>query len=226
MSGQQIPPELPLCDGPKLHMFKFHGSRIHWQERLDDGATSSKGHVFRAVVRGRTYAIKVFRFFDPAGTECFWDPLLGKGTPPDTAAYYTDPFYAECRAYGRIRDTLEKKRKHRVAAAVVPCHGFLFLSPKDQQALERRGIDLRPQDGINFTPRDVNVDYQKSAIGGFRARAIVKDVWSSDSGVHTANLKKILDDIVSMNAIGIYNMDIRLDSFCDARIIEKCLMIW
>jgi hypothetical protein len=151
-----------------------------------------------------------FKFFDPMSTAYFWGPLLGEDTPLDTAAYYTDPFYAECRAYGRIREATDGKiLKPDVA---VPCHGFVFLESKDQEALANRNIDL----GLG----SVDMDYQRFTIGGLRARAIVKEIASSKSGITSASIRKILGKVVSMNKAGIYNMDIRIDNFRDGRVVD------
>lgn len=142
--------------------------------------------------------------------EYFWGPLLGEDTSLDTAAYYTDPFYAECRAYGRLHEAANRKMlKSDVAVA---SHGFFFLESKDQKTLQNRNIDL----GLD----SVDIDYQRSTIGGLRARAIVKDVASSKSGITSTNMRKILGKVVSMNKAGIYNMDIRLDNFRDGRLVD------
>lgn len=54
--------ELPPCEGPKLNVFQHYKSRIQWLERLDnedEDVTSSQGYVFRALIRGHEYAVKV-----------------------------------------------------------------------------------------------------------------------------------------------------------------------
>ncbi|PCD21382.1 hypothetical protein AU210_016347 [Fusarium oxysporum f. sp. radicis-cucumerinum] len=58
-----FPQNLPLCDGPKLTIFPYHKSPIQWLERLDedDDVTSSQGYVFRVLIRGRKYAVKVVK---------------------------------------------------------------------------------------------------------------------------------------------------------------------
>lgn len=83
---------------------------------------------------------------------------MGEDTPLNTAAYYTDPFYAECLTYGRIRDALKKGDLREDITTT--CHGFLFLQSENQEALRALDIDL----GIN----DVDPCYQESVIGGFR----------------------------------------------------------
>ncbi|SCO92376.1 uncharacterized protein FRV6_16504 [Fusarium oxysporum] len=211
--SQSAVSELPPCEGPKLNVFQHHESRIQWLERLDnedEDVTSSQGYVFRALIRGHEYAVKVFKFFDPMSTEYFWGPSLGEDTPLDTAAYYTDPFYAECRAYGRIHEAI--KQRVLKSDIAVPCHGFLFLRPNDQEALKNLDIDL----GLE----DIDLDYQKSTIGGLRARAIVKEIASSDSGVNSKSIRKILSKVITLNKAGIYNMDIRIDNFRDGKIVD------
>ncbi|KAF5653780.1 hypothetical protein FHETE_11373 [Fusarium heterosporum] len=175
--------ELPPCEGPKLNAFRHRESRIKWLGRHDneeEGVTSSQGYVLRAIICGREYAVKVFKFFDPMSTEYLWGPELGEDTSLDTTAYYTDPFYAECRAYGRIREAI--KRRVLKADVAIPCHGFLFLRPKDEEALKLVDLDL----GL----RHIDLDYQRSTVRGLRVRAIVKDIASSASSVSSRSVKK------------------------------------
>lgn len=57
-----VPTQLPLCDGPKLHRFRHHDSRIEWLERLGNhqsDESSADGYVFRAKINNNEYAIKV-----------------------------------------------------------------------------------------------------------------------------------------------------------------------
>ncbi|KAF5724950.1 hypothetical protein FMUND_315 [Fusarium mundagurra] len=152
----------------------------------------------------------IVQFSDLMSTEYFWGSLLGQDTSLDTVAYYTDPFYAECRAYGRIREAIDINLLQSDVA--IASHGFFFLETKDQEALQSRNIDL----GLN----SITINYQRSTIGGLRTRAIVKDVVSSKSGNTSTNMSKILGKVVSMNKAGIYRMDIRIDNFRDGRLID------
>lgn len=43
-----------------------------------------------------------------------------------------DPFYAECRAYGRIAS---KSRKRLIA---IPCHGFISIPAKQESFFARK----------------------------------------------------------------------------------------
>ncbi|KAK2593437.1 hypothetical protein QQS21_008854 [Conoideocrella luteorostrata] len=240
--SESIPEALPLCDGPKLGLFPHHdAARIQWLERLDVGddgrRISSEGCVYRAVIHGREYAIKVvgrprenaplprymetncghaFRFsdlvqfFQPYEHGIFLGALLGRDTPLDTAAFYTDPFYRECRAYGRIHEAI--RRRELKADVAVACHGYFFLQTKDQQILNNHNIDLR----LDM----VDLDYQSATIGGCRPRAIVKDLASSDSGVTGKNLGRLLHNLSRLNRAGVYNSDIHLNNYKDGKIID------
>ncbi|CAG9955947.1 unnamed protein product [Clonostachys rosea f. rosea IK726] len=205
-----IPEELPPCDGPKLPLFEHHDSKIEWLERLgDSGDVAHEGYVFRVKIKRAEYAIKVFKFYDPMESEYFWEPLIGD-VSLHTAAYYTDPFYNECRAYGRIREAIRKRPK--ISDAATHCHGFLFLGDRDQRHLEEKKCDL----GLER----VDLAYQRQTAGGVRPRAIVKSLASSDHGVAEPNLRKILDRIHTLNRERIYNLDVRLENIKDGRLVD------
>jgi hypothetical protein len=128
----------------------------------------------------------------------------------ERVVFYTDPFYAECRAYGRIKEAQEKGILKR--QIVVPCHGYIFLKERDEQMLEERGVDLG---------RDALDDEFRQVAGeDDRARAIVKDFAPEDTGVHAKNLRKILRGIRSLNKLGIYNRDIRAENFKNGRLVD------
>lgn len=231
-----IPKELPLCEGPKLQLFRHHQLPIKWLERLDtdrDDEEATEGYVFRANIQGREYAIKVvsysdtmnprilnqtltnlcipkFKFFDPMCSAYYWRPLMGRDTPLNTAAYYTDPFYAECRAYGRIQQAVDQKKLRKNVA--VPCHGFFFLQERDEKILSNRNID--------FELNKVDLEYQQKTPGGCRIRAIVKDLGSPDTGVDQRSLVKILSGIATLNRNKIYVRDIRQDNYRGGQIVD------
>ncbi|KAH8761543.1 hypothetical protein F5883DRAFT_562153 [Diaporthe sp. PMI_573] len=63
--------------------------------------SETDGYVFEVKIQSRVYALKVFKFFHPHSTMYYWRVYLGSSTPLKKMIYYTDPFFAECRAYGR-----------------------------------------------------------------------------------------------------------------------------
>ncbi|VUC31500.1 unnamed protein product [Clonostachys rosea] len=213
----QIPVQLPPCEGPKLKLFEHHNCEIAWGPRLEgdggDGSSTKQGYAFRVRIKGKDYAIKVFKFYDPMAKKHIWGPLIGRDTPLNIVSYYNDPFYNECRAYGRIHEAAKSKRyKSRVTDAAVTCHGFMFLGVKDQKILEDLGIDLELD--------KVDPLYQQGTAGGFKPRAIVKELASNEPGVGGEGLKKVLDRIVTLNGQRIYNEDIHLNNFRDGRLVD------
>ncbi|KAI8710796.1 hypothetical protein NCS52_01539600 [Fusarium sp. LHS14.1] len=213
---RHLPKELPPCDGPRLGLFQHHGSHIQWLKRLDkddedeDKDSPTEGYVFHAKIRNREYAIKVFKFHDPRSDDYFWEPLVGEEISVQTIAYYTDPFYAECRAYGRIQEAI--KKGYLKSDIVVSCHGFFFLQERDEQVLQAHNIDLEVD--------QVDPDYQRATPGGYKPRAIVKDLASADPGINQDNLKQIIGDILRLNSQRIFNMDIRLDNYRDGKLVD------
>ncbi|KAH8767190.1 kinetochore Sim4 complex subunit FTA2-domain-containing protein [Diaporthe sp. PMI_573] len=81
------------------------------------GMPETDGYVFEVKIQSRVYALKVFKFFHPHSTKYYWGVYLGNSMPLKRVIYYTDPFFAECRAY----------------------------SHKDMRMLEHIGLDLRTE---------------------------------------------------------------------------------
>lgn len=58
---------LPVCDGPKLGLFRDYREQIEWCEMLgsedtdsdDSDSSTADGYVFRAVIKGKHYAVKI-----------------------------------------------------------------------------------------------------------------------------------------------------------------------
>lgn len=122
-------------------------------------------------------------------------------------AFHTDPFYAECRAYGRIKEAQSKGTLKQTI--VTPCHGFLIVKDQDKQLLEERGIDLGAEyEFLQRTGEDGHV------------RAIVKDLAPPKSGVDASSLPKILRDIRWLQKLKIYNRDIRAENFRSDKLVD------
>lgn len=141
--------------------------------------------------------------------ESFWDPLFGDNMPLTEIAHYFDPFYAECRAYGRLKGCIAKGSLQ--PDLVVPCHGYILLGKRDRKTLESRGVDF------DLT----NPHYQKTSTEGMRVRGIVKElVNASESGVNQRSLRKILSDIITLNKAGVYNRDIWTCNFREGKFVD------
>jgi len=135
----------------------------------------------------------------------------GQKVTDNNLAFHTDPFYAECRAYGRIK-IVEKARRRQIAAR---CHGFLPLKRKDERFLAEMGID--PWEDI------AEDDEYRIQAEGSPIRAIVKDfidVEGGDDSMDLHSLKTIVKNIRAMNKHGILHRDIRVANFRAGLIVD------
>lgn len=119
--------------------------------------------------------------------------------------HHLDPFYAECRAFGLL---VEKKKDDTLA---VRCHGYAFLSA----TLEHR---IRQQFGISNWNRHLEDEGQP-------LRAIIKDYIVYNSVCGRKKFPKMRENVLKLNELGIYNMDIREDNYRGGRLFDFSLAI-
>ncbi|KAI0095527.1 kinetochore Sim4 complex subunit FTA2-domain-containing protein [Nemania sp. FL0031] len=210
-----IPP-LPLCPLPAIHPFKHQEASIEWGERLDEIPGSSeevKSFVFKVKINSELYVLKIFNFFDPEDAKWEAGSELGEDYPLEKAIAYTDPFYAECRAYGRIKEAEDKGEVREKLAT--KCHGYIFLDKDAQNWLEGEGIDL----GTEW----LNDEVVSIIAGGGRPRALVKDFESAGPGLDEQTeqqIRTIFRRVCLLNNLGIYNRDVRAENFRNGWLVD------
>ncbi|RYC55592.1 hypothetical protein CHU98_g10621 [Xylaria longipes] len=171
---------LPPGGGPQLNPFTDSGATIKWVKRLDTDREDNEGFVFQVMIGSKEYALKVFKFSHPRLNRYYRDLTLKYTLPLKEAIRYTDPFYAEYRAYGRIQEGLESRLVKE--QTTVKCYGHLLLDKNDAHWLRKEGIDLDHQ----LLDREL-----REALGGdTRVRAIVKRLEKSPAGVHASNIRR------------------------------------
>lgn len=128
-------------------------------------------------------------------------------------AQHTDPFFAECRAYGRIQEGHGDSRLKK--AISVPCHGYLLLEKQDRDILEDYGLNFS-------TAYDIYIDdlNPSQEAGQQPIRAIVKDFDASGPGISQTNIKTTLQNIRKLNGLQIYTKDIHIDNFIDGKFVD------
>ncbi|KAI5920913.1 kinetochore Sim4 complex subunit FTA2-domain-containing protein [Camillea tinctor] len=202
---------LPPCPGPKLHAFKHADSPIIWGRRLDRDRDDNEGFVFQVEIDSKEYALKVFKFSHPRSNRYYRQTRLEKEIPLSQAIFYTDPFYAECRAYGRIQEGIDSRKVREHTA--VKCHGYLYLTGEDERSLRRRGLD--------FEYQLMDRDLRKALGGDTRVRAIVKQLEKDTRRVDARNIRRAWRSVCLLNeSLKIYNMDIRADNFISYRLVD------
>ncbi|KAH6693614.1 hypothetical protein F5X68DRAFT_187422 [Plectosphaerella plurivora] len=96
---------LPLCDGPKLGPFTQNFEDLMFETELvirGGEGEYAHGMVIKAKLDGKTYGIKFF--IERIG---LFNPEHHPGLSQDEIALarmQSDPFFAECRAYGRLQE--------------------------------------------------------------------------------------------------------------------------
>ncbi len=117
-----------------------------------------------------------------------------------------DPFYCECRAYGRL---IEANLNGKVA---VRCHGHLNVPAEVEEEL-RRDFDVdnwqRPGDEY-YTPVSERKPF----------RAIVKDLVTEDVTYTPKIVKKMLKDLKRIRKLGIYTMDVRARNYKGGLLVD------
>lgn len=128
----------------------------------------------------------------------------------DTLICHTDPFYAECRAYGRIEE--EKRRKKRKRDLVVPCYGFLGIAAEQEEMLmERFGVSL--WDGTE------DEDFRRR-VQGQPIRALMKELVEEETSLTDQMLKRMLKDLRALHKMGIYPRDICARNYRAGRLVD------
>ncbi|KAH8744627.1 kinetochore Sim4 complex subunit Fta2, partial [Diaporthe sp. PMI_573] len=140
----------------------------------------------------------------------FWEAYLGPDRDPREVTYYIDPFYCECREYGRIRDALVNGTLKDNPA--LPCYGYMILRPEDDEFLHQNGVQLSGEHS--------GADSHNSSETPCATRAIVKKLAGPASGLTVRRQGKVLRDILILNRLGIYNRDVRADNYRDGLLVD------
>lgn len=112
----------------------------------------------------------------------------------DLLQAHTDPFYNECRAYGRLE---EANLNGKVA---IRCHGYLMI-PAEIEAQLRR--DFKVEDWNRFSD-----EYGKPVALRRPIQAIVKDLILEDKPITAKMADKMLRDLKNMRSKGVFAMDL------------------
>lgn len=125
---------------------------------------------------------------------------------------YYDPFYCECRAYGRLK---EEKREDLVVRA----YGYLILSP-DQQAEVARKMGVR-HSSLVLASWDGHEEHY-----GLSVPAIVKELVTDDFGedypfaITEAQAPQVWSDLKGLHGLGIRVGDIREGNYVRGKLVD------
>lgn len=122
----------------------------------------------------------------------------------------SDPFFAECRAYGRIPE-IEKDKS--VGEIAVPCYGFLGLLPElcEQQIFAAEPFNITDW---NRSPLDLSKPVEKRE----PFRALVKKLITHPKAIIEPH--KMLSDLQTLNNGGIYQRDISARNYVGGLLVD------
>ncbi|KAI0401149.1 kinetochore Sim4 complex subunit Fta2 [Xylaria palmicola] len=207
---------VPPCEGPKLAPFRHFRRDIEFLRLLSCDPTSEEGYyahsyVFEVRIGKERFALK-FKFYDAAEARFEIDAPLRRKVSNETLTFHTDPFFAECRAYGRLNQYYEgldgkMRRKSRgsrpgprhveIKRLAVPCYGYITLDAEYEKVL---------RDKFNVHDWDRPEPEESEQIPTQPFRALVKKLIPSD--VSVSNPRRMLADLKKIRKLGIYQRDV------------------
>jgi len=147
-----------------------------------------------------------FKFYDDSDDRAALSVRQRKIFSIDLIHGHMDPFFNECRAYGRL---IEKNVNGKVA---VHCYGYLMIPAN-------REDELRNRFGVTTWNRP-HEEYSKPASERQPFRAIVKDLVTEDVPLTAKTAKKMLRDLRRMRRFEVYNMDIQARNYKGGRLVD------
>lgn len=156
-----------------------------------------------------TCSSQQFKFYDDTEHRAPLDEDEQEVVPVDLLRAHMDPFYRECRAYGRL---IEKQMNGKVAAR---CHGYLTISAgKEEELRQNFRVDIwdRPDS-----------EYLKPVSRREPFRAIVKDLISEEIGFTQKIVGKMRRDLKKIRSVGVYPMDIHARNYKQGLLLDFSL---
>jgi len=129
----------------------------------------------------------------------------------DILIAHDDPFYNECRAYGRLE---QANLNGKVAAR---CHGYIAIPAEREDHLDTKfdvGVWNRPED-----------EYAKPAKERQPFRAILKELLRDDRRITHRVAKKMLSDLQSIRALGVFPLDITEENYKAGLLVDMSIAI-
>ncbi|EPE03319.1 hypothetical protein F503_02057 [Ophiostoma piceae UAMH 11346] len=207
----------PLCPGPKLAAFDFQGPQdIEFLEYLGEGLHS---HVLRVKIKGQEYALKLFRFgYDESWIGPGQYNANGTRAKLTVLAQYSEPFNAECRAFGRLQEA-------GYSELAIPCYGYILLDEENERRL---------QDKFNLEfngDNEISEDDLRGRFLGERSgkpppvRCIVKALGSTHARNDPVNfsvpmMRRLFRETVQLQQLGIFCHDTRIENLINDKLAD------
>lgn len=142
-------------------------------------------------------------------------------------AQYSEPFYAECRAFGRIQEAAQE-------AIAIKCYGYVLLDDEHERKL---GYTILDADAEYFEPMEFNGDSGGCHPEDFRGRflgpqqrrppvrGIVKELGQWSEGITLDFVRSAERDITKLHQLGIISLDFHFGQIIDGRFCDFSMAI-
>ncbi|KAL9033240.1 MAG: hypothetical protein Q9180_006050 [Flavoplaca navasiana] len=205
---------LPSCERPNLYPFVNNKASLEFIRLLSDPTKDADSYVFEVSIGGKPYALKAFKYYDREEDELalddsereFLSQSIDGYIALDHLDHYFDPFYNECRAYGKL---IEKNLNGQVA---VRCYGYMMLSAELEDTL-----------GNQFEMNDWNrlsEEYDQPPSKRQPLRAIIKDLVLEDTDWTPRVARRMLSHLKTMRKHGVYVMDIKPENYKGGMLVD------
>ena len=225
---------LPNCEGPKLRPFDYRGpQKVKFLDHLGEGLHA---HVFKVEIKKRMYALKLVSIQQsvrerdshqityPQFRFVYDDDWLGPAdyTPShdleamSAFSNYSEPFNAECRAFGRLRESGHEE-------LAVQCFGYILLNEEHEHIMMSQFSHLN----LDFNG---NGDYPGLADMRSRflgrdgkpppLRGIVKALGEGDNPLVARLARRLRRNIAQLQQLGIIHIDVAHRQLIDGRFVD------
>lgn len=123
-----------------------------------------------------------------------------------------DPFFAECRAYGRVEEFYQRRpQRHEDDVIAVPCYGYLYVSECQVDMLrEKFGIEDWNRPETEETERVKPI------------RALVKEFIPSEEplDLKKRSVRRMVSDLRKLHGIGVHPRDVRARNYRGGLLVD------
>ena len=140
-----------------------------------------------------------FKFYDSSEEEAYLDDEERNQIPVSLIRAHMDPFYNECRAYGKL---VETGLNGKIA---VYCYGYLTL-PASTEAQIRREFNIVSWDRAEE-------DFDRLPAQREPLRAIVKEFIKDDLPFSAKDVKKMLQHLKRLRRLNVHPMDMKAQNY-------------
>ncbi|ETS84399.1 hypothetical protein PFICI_02424 [Pestalotiopsis fici W106-1] len=237
--------ELPPIPGPKLGPFQSpngNAGRLEI-EFLNELGTGAHSIVWKVKIDGTLFALKLFKrgkYYNHLDWyERPHDEDMEKlNLDHDKLNFQCLPFFSECRAYGRLKET---KNEHLAAK----CYGYLVLDRSYSKRIRNAGITKRdliewqfwaqweddhdehlplPDDKDEKSLRDwfnnVMESDEPPLPTPYPVKAIVKELVEKKTTFLPEHVSRMMRDLQQLHRLGIIHGDIKEDAYVNGLIVD------